>query len=458
MINSKFTFCQRVLVFIEEPNWEHLAAIFSGKYVISTDADIDLLISVRADRINKNGPFFKNIKDRIVSIFKKTNSSQKIDSESITAAKIESESITAAKCGDIKLIKKLVNMKKYDPHCLDENRNNPLHCAIAHGHLEIVKYLLEHCANKHNYDKSEVNGKTVLHIAAEHGRLEIMKYLVENRPVNRGLSLEFWHNARGTTPFFVAAEFGHLEVMKYWISVFSDTDVNETSYDRILNILTESSRNGHLEVVKFLISLNADVNALKCSYSSPIEEAIYKCHYEVVKCLLENGSAIIIIKPQEIYHPIPIVICCLQLAIAQLSSNKANEQSFEVFKILLDNSTLDIINSVNWEERTALSMASECGNIEVVKCLLNKGVQVDDGNDLFYNDGPPLYYAIIADNLEMVELLLKSGASTMPAIFIDDDYEESTLLDIATKLNRTNSQKIVELLIKYGAQPVPISR
>ena len=57
------------------------------------------------------------------------------------------------------------------------------------------------------------NGTTPLHEAAEHGHLEIVKYLVEECTIVRFTCA----NGRGDSPVHSAALSGHLEVVQYFI-------------------------------------------------------------------------------------------------------------------------------------------------------------------------------------------------------------------------------------------------
>ena len=59
----------------------------------------------------------------------------------------------------------------------DRFGNSPLIDASCNGHLEVVRYLLEHGADR---DKAEIDGWTSLHFAAIHYHQEIAKLLMVN--------------------------------------------------------------------------------------------------------------------------------------------------------------------------------------------------------------------------------------------------------------------------------------
>ena len=52
----------------------------------------------------------------------------------------------------------------------------PLHLAAEHGHMEVIRILLEHKADK---DKSSPHGLTPLRLAALNGHTEVVKLLLE---------------------------------------------------------------------------------------------------------------------------------------------------------------------------------------------------------------------------------------------------------------------------------------
>ncbi len=54
----------------------------------------------------------------------------------------------------------------------------PLHKACINGHLNVAKYLIEHC---HNDPLSmDDSSHTPLHLGARSGNLELVKYLTDN--------------------------------------------------------------------------------------------------------------------------------------------------------------------------------------------------------------------------------------------------------------------------------------
>lgn len=375
-------------------------------------------------------------KKTIVKTATYTKSFQEVQIENRNA------SINAAKTGDMQLMTTLIQEKQYCPNALDEDNNNPLHCAIAHGHLNIVQYLLENDNSENAYVIHEKNGQTAFHIAAQHGQLEIIKYLIDNQPKNTGdpssnWCNNSWTNKSGATPFFVAATNGHLEMITYLITAYQQLDVNKTATDRFQCILSETSKNGHLDVVNFLVNHGAKIDGV--SLLSPLAHAIINGHYKVVEYLLENNA--------RIEEPCKTsgAILHINFAIEQLFNKPAKDHSFEIFKKLLEKTPKNKLNLWDWNNTSALNRASSIGHLDAVKYLVNKGADINLKPMNKYHS-PPLHLAVRHNHHEVVNFLLQHGANVN---FIDP--KGKTPLDIAKEVELDTSKPMMKLLTEHGA-------
>lgn len=72
----------------------------------------------------------------------------------------------------------LIQLKKsgIDLCACDYDMRTPLHIAVNHSHIEVVKYLLSEGANVHAKDK---NGETPLHLAIKNNHYEIVNILIK---------------------------------------------------------------------------------------------------------------------------------------------------------------------------------------------------------------------------------------------------------------------------------------
>jgi ankyrin repeat protein len=137
----------------------------------------------------------------------------------------------------------------------NENGETPLHCACAQGELQIVQYLVE--TARVDIHVGNQCGCTALHTACERGRLAVVRYLVETAGADIDAT-----NQRGETPLHVACDsvFGELAIIRYLVeSAGLDIYAVDTFGDSSLHLAV---RGGKVEVVQFLVEeKGADVEA-----------------------------------------------------------------------------------------------------------------------------------------------------------------------------------------------------
>jgi hypothetical protein len=118
-------------------------------------------------------------------------------------------------------------------------------------------------------------------------------------------------------------------------------------------------------------------------------------------------------------------------------------------------------------ERTALSYACDRGNIEIVKMLLAAGADLNL-KDSFYK-APPINWAVIKDNGEVVKLLIQKGArgkedvmasavfqkkkNTVKSLLELGGFSAEAMTDYLTTAEQSGASEIVELLKNAGAKP-----
>ena len=111
------------------------------------------------------------------------------------------------------LIQYLIN-QDFDIEANDNRKRRPLHTACLCGNLKVVKFLMEEAgANKDARDYEEC---TFLHLAAMNNDVSVTKYLVEN-----GADIHV-RDKNGLTPLHKAAYYDCVETAKYLISLGAD--------------------------------------------------------------------------------------------------------------------------------------------------------------------------------------------------------------------------------------------
>lgn len=110
-----------------------------------------------------------------------------------------------------------------------------------------------------------------------------------------------------------------------------------------------------------------------------------------------------------------------------------------------DNVTLEVFEILN-----SLECAIDLEDLEMVKLFSSKAEELNSqqvtilgGKEYSFSDFPPIWKAVLSDNLEIVKILLENGA--------DPDGWCKYNCPLACAAGRTNSVEIAKLLIKFGA-------
>jgi len=148
------------------------------------------------------------------------------------------EFVNACDKGDLEIVKVLIIRGEYITDV-------GLQSACVHGHLNIVKYLVQEGADANS------DGGYPLIYACEHGHLDIVKYLVENGAnVYEECSLALSS----------AIESDHLEIVKYFVEQGFDFERKNSYVDEEENLVVEEStiledccKGGHIRIAIYLL-------------------------------------------------------------------------------------------------------------------------------------------------------------------------------------------------------------
>uniref|UniRef100_A0A8C0UMD7 Ankyrin 1 n=1 Tax=Cyanistes caeruleus TaxID=156563 RepID=A0A8C0UMD7_CYACU len=186
--------------------------------------------------------------------------------------------------------------------CLSPQKGfTPLHVAAKYGKVDVAELLLAHDAHPNASGKVNVasvggrglvwgealshlsvlspplqNGLTPLHVAVHHNNLEIVKLLLP-----KGSSP---HNSNGYTPLHIAAKQNQMEVASSLLQYGASANMGYTP-------LHVASHYGNIKLVKFLLQHQADVNAKTKLGYTPLHQAAQQGHTDVVTLLLKHGAS-----------------------------------------------------------------------------------------------------------------------------------------------------------------------
>uniref|UniRef100_A0A8C8VPM5 Ankyrin 1 n=1 Tax=Pelusios castaneus TaxID=367368 RepID=A0A8C8VPM5_9SAUR len=176
-------------------------------------------------------------------------------------------------------IVRLLLPKGSSPHCSAWNGYTPLHIAAKQNQMEVASSLLQYGASA---NAESMQGVTPLHLAAQEGHADMVGLLVSKK-ANGNLG-----SKSGLTPLHLGAQEGHMPVadvlIKHGVAVDAPTRMGYTP-------LHMASHYGNIKLVKFLLQHKADVNAKSKLGYTPLYQAAQQGHTDIVTLLLKNGAS-----------------------------------------------------------------------------------------------------------------------------------------------------------------------
>jgi ankyrin repeat protein len=212
-----------------------------------------------------------------------------------------------------------------------------------------------------------------------------------------------------------------------------------------------AAHHGHLNVVKLLLESGADVNLRTSMNQSPLDVASVGGNHEVTRYLADHmgvtnpldgidvtrfenrvttSESSGIVNPTNMPLPGGLTITSLHDASA--------EGSVEIVRSLLDQGV--DVNQRDAYHRTALHMASQKGKLEVAKLLIKYGADVNCRDKEGWT---PLHVASRFGYCDIAELLLDHSA--------DVNVTQQDLFTPLHLASWSSNLKVVRLLLKRGA-------
>lgn len=278
----------------------------------------------------------------------------------------------------------------------DRDKYQPLHWAAQNGHEEIVDMLISKGAAK---DAKSSQGSTPLHCAANNGHTHVMALLLKHGLGTNSKSKELW------TPLHGAAYGGHEEAVEFLIQQGADKDAEcvrgllfgitplhiavEQGHEKVAALLVQhganpeakdengmtplhrASHKGHEDIVKLLIELKVDIEAR----STPTYEGLgsltpFHCaagygHTNIVRILMDAGAKTDVLDKEK----------PSRLALAVLGGHVGTaKQLIENGSDVHEQRNQEVSKSARIGDRTLLYQAAEDGNVEIVRLLIENGV------------------------------------------------------------------------------------
>ncbi|KAF5009008.1 hypothetical protein FDECE_4746 [Fusarium decemcellulare] len=259
-----------------------------------------------------------------------------------------------------------------------------------------------------------------LHIASSAGSINMIIRLIDK---NADLELA---DSRGLRALHYASAAGHEDIVRL---LADKVEINPQDHDR-RTPLSHSARNGHTAVVSMLLKKKPNIIESQDLYGwTPLSHAIASGRIAVVELLLEKGARI---------SPLFETGGCMIFDF--------NARHLSVVKLLLksaivtEEGTFSIRKLMSDGGKTALSYASELGELDVVVKLLEEQV---DPNTSGRGREPPLWKAVRAGNMGIVKKLLSHGA--------DPNWRNSAGLSTLTVAITQRDKVLTQMLVDSGA-------
>ena len=265
-------------------------------------------------------------------------------------ANIHQESIMSAiqGAGDYKTVTWLIKKGVDVNHC-NEHNFTAVHFAAIKGNLKVLKLLHKNGANIHQVSSDGSNA--ILLASKETGECDTVRWLIE-----QGVDVNHCDD-EGSSAVLWAANKGNLHLLK--LLNMNGLDVQQVTSDGVNCIMAASIGTGDCETVRWLIEQGVDVNHCDDEHFSAVLWAAQVGNLDVLKLLFTEGANI---------H--------------QVGGDGANSiisatqgtGDYDTVSWLIEQGVN--VNYCDDDYFTAVHVAAEKGNLDVLKLLHEKGANI----------------------------------------------------------------------------------
>ena len=362
---------------------------------------------------------FKKIVDKVFSI----NTTYSIENNAILLNQRDKDRktdlIDYAFLGDIEGVKLLINKGE----SLDEKDNEgktALMWAAYFNRIEIVKLLIE---NRAKLDEKDKKGKTALIISAICGNTDVVRLLVE-----KGCSLDEKDN-EGDTALLSSIRCGCSKIAKILIESGANLD-EKNQYGKTALIL--AAYKGNINIAKLLIERGAKLDEKDNEGKTALIWAVENGKLEIVELLIKEGANL---DKRDNERNTALILAIYK----DYLDVHRNKNYTKIAKLLIEaGANLNVRYNLG---KNALIWAVYLNRTEIVKLIIKKIIETEKQiknekdikkynheylNEKDKNGFTALIWAAYLGRLELVELLVKSGAK------IDEtDNSGKTAIDYA---------------------------
>jgi ankyrin repeat protein len=259
----------------------------------------------------------------------------------------------------------------------------PLQAAASLGSTEILRTLLEGCANTR---AKTPKGGSPLILAVSNSKEECLKAILEYNP-----DLEAVDND-GDTALHCVSSTTPLSIVKLLVNRGANL---EHRGRQGYTVLGRAVANKTVPVVEYLIEKKANINVVGGYRGGPLHIAANAGNIDMLKLLVEKGGDVNLADPNISGTP-------LQIA---LYSYADVDDGDTMIRYLVEEAGADV-NARGGYFGSALNISFLRGSLDMIKLILDKGADIDWADNFGRR---PIHYASFK-TLDHVQLLLDSGA------------------------------------------------
>ena len=396
------------------------------KYIMDNAQQLNVDLNAKEDSNNVNALFYSvcgGWKDIAAYLFELGSENHRpTDGRSLLAE--------AARRGQFDMFDFLIkNKEKFGVGIddVDNNNWNVVGYAITGGNMDIISRIFEM-----NYQlPKHKQGVTLLHEASFRGYLDVISYLLLNK---ERFSIDLDEcDQFGCNSLMFAAFGGHKELLDMLISKGVSIEKSEDGR----NLLMAAATNGHNELVEYLLGehfkFNIHLDEVDKYGRNALFYPVFAGHFQSMKLILHSG-----VEPKSAYNSQTVLMKAAQSGNLELFNYllqkrkrfhfNINDQSndfwnplmyavdggkVEIFRALLnDGAKPDITLS----GRSILMQAASKGNEDMVGEILARldelAIKINDMDDNGWN---ALMHAVDGGKISLVKCLLEKGVDVKPA-------------------------------------------
>lgn len=283
------------------------------------------------------------------------------------------------------LIKKGVNVNQACPE------GTPLLMTAQRGHLTNVLTLIEYGADITVTNRDDFN---ILHIFAMQGNIDGIKLLFSNQKLSREVSdLLKQKNDDGQTPVQLATTGASKEVVDYLLAKTADLTMLDNDNNTLLH---SAACTRDVKILQTILQRVLNENATNKHHQTPIELAIDRGFEQNVKYLIENNPTYL--SNQKAPSLIKTSLNANQRSITLLFLNKLGDKDIN----------MDDDQGMNLAHWIVESKLPSLEKQELITDFLKFQGNINSSD---HKGMTPLHYAVIKNDLQLAQLLIRNGAS-----------------------------------------------